>query len=126
MAHDRRARVLIVEDEPALRELLLDDLAERGYRTVGAEDLATARRRMDSDGCEVVVSDLRLPDGDGMELVAEAASAQGRPGIVLMTAFGSIPQAVEALKAGADDFLTKPLDLDHLAIRVERVVAPAP
>ncbi len=117
----RAERLLVVEDDAALRELLLQELGDRGYAVHDAPDLKTALAALDRE-VDLIVSDLRLPDGDGFELLDAARSREPGPAIILITAFGSVPQAVQALKAGADDFLTKPLDLDHLAVRIERVL----
>ncbi|MEX0900362.1 MAG: sigma-54 dependent transcriptional regulator [Gammaproteobacteria bacterium] len=117
------ATILIVEDDDALRQLLADELAEHGYTVETAPGIKAARQFLSASPCDVVISDLRLPDGNGMDLLESLRAQPGSPGIVLITAFGSVPQAVEALKKGADDFLTKPLDLEHLVIRVDRVLA---
>ena len=117
------ATILIVEDDDALRQLLADELAEHGYTVETAPGVQAARQYLSGHQCDIVISDLRLPDGNGMDLLESLRAQPGSPGIVLITAFGSVPQAVEALKKGADDFLTKPLDLEHLVIRVDRVLA---
>jgi DNA-binding NtrC family response regulator len=86
----------------------------------GAQPAIAALRATSPD---LVLTDLRLPDGSGFDVLAAALSHDCRPAVLLITAFGSVPQAVEALKAGADDFLTKPLDLEHLAVRLDRALA---
>jgi len=116
-------RVLVVEDDAALRELLVQELADRGYSVNEAGDKAAALIRLRAGDFDLVVSDIRLPDGSGLDILKASRSGDDTPAIILITAFGSVPQAVDALKAGADDFLTKPLDLDHLAVRVDRVLA---
>lgn len=116
-------KVLVVEDDAALRELLVQELADRGYSVRDAGDKAGALNRLQSGAFDLVVSDIRLPDGSGLDILKAAHSGDNVPAVILITAFGSVPQAVDALKAGADDFLTKPLDLDHLAVRVDRVLA---
>lgn len=119
----KRVEILVVEDDKALSRLMVDEL-EAGRRMVTAcTSLAEARIWLARRRPALVVTDLRLPDGNGMELVRELVAGEGeRPGILVVTAFGSVRQAVEALQAGADDFLTKPLDLDHFLIAVERVL----
>src|SRR5690606_20700758 len=99
------------------------ELAEHGYTVETAAGIRAARQALVTGHIDVVISDLRLPDGNGMDLLGALRAQPGGPGIVLITAFGSVPQAVEALKAGADDFLTKPVDLEHLVLRVDRVLA---
>src|SRR5690606_7647546 len=71
---------------------------------------------------QLIVSDLRLPDGNGLTLLENVTQLPLKPGFIVITAFGTIDQAVDALKRGADDFLTKPLDLDHLRLCVERTL----
>jgi DNA-binding NtrC family response regulator len=116
-------RLLIVEDDAALSELLASELDDQGYTVEVAAGRAAALQSLRRDAPDLVLTDLRLPDGSGFDVLSAALEHGCRPAVVLITAFGSVPQAVEALKAGADDFLTKPLDLDHLAVRVERALA---
>jgi DNA-binding NtrC family response regulator len=115
-------KVLIVEDDPALRDLLVQELSDRRYAVQDVGDLRSALAASSGD-FDLIVTDLRLPDGNGLDLLDAVRGRPGAPAIILITAFGSVPQAVQALKAGADDFLTKPLDLDHLGVRIERVLA---
>ncbi|MBA4742332.1 MAG: sigma-54-dependent Fis family transcriptional regulator [Azoarcus sp.] len=117
-----RALILVVEDDAALSRLLVDELEADGAQVLAFADLSGARRWLEDKTPALVVTDLRLPDGNGMELVRELTGNEARPAIIVVTAFGSVRQAVEALQAGADDFLTKPLDLDHFHICVERVL----
>ena len=119
-----RAKILLVEDDPALSRLVVDELEATGRRVTACTTLAEGREALAANSPELLVTDLRLPDGHGMELVRElvARPPEARPAIIVVTAFGSVRQAVEALQAGADDFLTKPLDLDHFLICVDRVL----
>jgi len=119
-----RARILVVEDDPALSRLVVDELEATGRRVTACATLAEGRERLARATPDLLVTDLRLPDGHGMALVNElvARPVEARPAIIVVTAFGSVRQAVEALQAGADDFLTKPLDLDHFLICVDRVL----
>lgn len=111
--------ILIVEDDEALGELLVEELRPR--RTVHwVSTLKEARAALARHLPSLLITDLRLPDGNGIELLAELP--EPRPGVVVITAFGDVSQAVDALKRGADDFLTKPLDLDHLLLSVQRVL----
>lgn len=125
-ANDRSAalaRILIVEDDAGMRNLLADELGERGtYELRCVTRLAEARTALRDSTPDLVLADLKLPDGDGIELLPDVRRATVPPAFVVITAFGSVPQAVQALKQGVDDFLTKPLDLDHLALRIERLL----
>ncbi|MGM0595176.1 MAG: sigma-54-dependent transcriptional regulator [Pseudomonadota bacterium] len=115
--------VLIVEDDHGLRELIAEELEEAGYRIRQAASLAEAQQQLSAHPPVLVVSDLRLPDGEGLALLQHVrAMAPLPPAFIMITAFGTVEQAVEALKQGADDFLTKPLKLDHLGLAVERAI----
>ena len=119
----QRARILVVEDDAGMRGLLEDELSERGpYDIRAASGIAQAQDALREWTADLVMADLKLPDGDGLELLPVAKALPQPPVFILITAFGTVPQAVDALKQGADDFLTKPLDLDHLALRVERLL----
>ncbi len=115
--------ILVVEDDQGLRDLLSEELEAAGYEVDAVETAEEARRFLDNHQPMLLLSDLRLPGQTGLELLEQLQSANfnPRPAFILITAFGSIPEAVQALKLGADDFLTKPLDLDHLLVRVERI-----
>ncbi len=116
-----RRRVLIADDEADLRELLALTLGEAGLEPVTEPDLAGARRRIASETVHLVLTDMRLPDGDGLDFVAWMQTrAPGVP-VAVITAHGNVETAVAALKAGAFDFISKPLDLP----RLRQVVASA-
>ncbi|MGH8426740.1 MAG: sigma-54-dependent transcriptional regulator [Gammaproteobacteria bacterium] len=113
--------VLVVDDEPDLRELLRLTLEEMNLGAVLEADVAGARRRIASERVDLVLTDMRLPDGNGLELIEWMQhQAPGVP-VAVITAYGNVETAVAALKAGAFDFLAKPLDL----ARLRRVVASA-
>lgn len=116
------ADILVVEDDAGHRALLRDELSDAGYRVTAAADAEVAIAQLDSRGFDLVLSDLRLPGAGGMDLLAHCRRLPGAPGFIIITAFGTIPQAVRALRQGADDFLTKPVDLEHLVLAVERVL----
>jgi two-component system, NtrC family, response regulator PilR len=105
------AHILVVDDEPDLRTLYELTLLREGYRVEAAATLAEALQRLDEQKFEAVITDMRLPDGLGMELVQRLVGQQRPERCIVMTAFGSAENAVEALKAGAFDYLTKPVDL---------------
>lgn len=106
-------RVLIVEDDRGHRELLAEELAEVGYTVTAVESAEEAEQVLRQQTVSLVVSDLRLPGADGFRVLEVARDTVPVPGFIMLTGFGTIDQAVTALKAGADDFLTKPVDLDH-------------
>lgn len=116
-------RILVVEDDRELRELLVEELEDRGYATIGAGRAEAALEALSREEIDLVLSDVRLPGMTGASLLERLRELPEPPACVLITAFGTVAQAVEALKAGADDFLTKPVDLEHLVLRIERTLA---
>jgi two-component system, NtrC family, response regulator AtoC len=121
--HERQAaRVLVVEDDTGLRELLRNELEDAGYRLTAVADAKQAQAIIQGEHPDLVVSDLRLPGESGRDLLAHCRALEAPPAFIMITAFGTVEQAVEALQAGADDFLTKPLRLDHLRLSVARVL----
>ncbi|RJG27845.1 sigma-54-dependent transcriptional regulator [Massilia cavernae] len=122
-------RILVVDDEADLRELLEITLLKMGLDVDSAETLGEARAFLAKTDYALVLTDMRLPDGLGIELVREVtATCKGTP-IAVVTAYGSAENAVVALKAGAFDYVTKPVALDQLRIMVQsalRVSAGTP
>ena len=110
-ASKHAASVLIVDDEPDLRTLYELSLLREGHRVESAGSLAEAHALLEQRSYEAVITDMRLPDGLGLELLHEMARQKRSERCVVMTAYGSAENAVEALKAGAFDYLTKPVDL---------------
>ena len=109
--HQQPAHILVIDDEPDLRTLYELTLLREGYRVEAAGDLAQARQQLESHQFDAVITDMRLPDGLGLELLRDMVRAQRPERCVVITAHGSAENAVEALKAGAFDYLTKPVDL---------------
>ena len=105
------AQVLVVDDEPDLRTLYELTLLREGYRVEAAGTLAEAWQHLDNRKFDAVITDMRLPDGLGLELLHRMVAQQRGERCIVMTAYGSAENAVEALKAGAFDYLTKPVDL---------------
>ncbi|MBT9467445.1 sigma-54 dependent transcriptional regulator [Hydrogenophaga sp.] len=116
------ASVLVVDDEPDLRTLYELTLLREGHAVVAAADLAQAREWLAQQRFDVLISDMRLPDGLGLELLRELTDAQRTEKCIVITAFGSADNAVESLKAGAFDYLTKPVDLKQLRNAVTQAV----
>ena len=105
------AQVLVVDDEPDLRTLYELTLLREGYRVDAAGTLAEAWQQLQDKRFDAVITDMRLPDGQGLELLRGMLAQQRAERCIVMTAYGSAENAVEALKAGAFDYLTKPVDL---------------
>jgi len=114
------ATVLIVDDEEIARSFVSEALIDAGYETVEAGDLAQAHEAVDTGKADIILLDVVLPDGSGLALLDRVALDNPSPPVILMTAFGEVDTAVEAMKKGATDFLQKPLDLDQLLQAVEK------
>jgi DNA-binding NtrC family response regulator len=117
------ATILLVEDKESLRTMLRHALEAQGHHVVEAKDQPEAVQRLKDSVPAVVLSDLRLPDGDGFGVLNSAKDVDPQLPVIVMTAFGGIQDAVTAMKAGAMDFLAKPVDPDHLLLLVERALA---
>ena len=114
VANSTCPRILVVDDEAHLRELLEITLIKMGLDVDSAENLVQARAYMAKKAYSLVLTDMRLPDGSGMELVEEVNTHYKSTPIAVITAFGSADNAVIALKAGAFDYVSKPVALDQL------------
>ena len=114
-----KARALVVDDEQDILELLRITLARMGIDCRAAADLSTARRLLTAESFDLCLTDMRLPDGNGIELVREIASQYPQLPVAMITAHGNMDSAVEAMKAGAFDFVSKPVDLQVLRRLVE-------
>ncbi|NYE61866.1 two-component system response regulator PilR (NtrC family) [Duganella sp. 1224] len=126
----RSPRVLVVDDEADLRELLELTLLKMGLDVDSAATLAEARALLAGAEYQLVLTDMRLPDGLGLELVREIAATCKNTPVAVVTAFGSADNAVVALKAGAFDYISKPVALDQLRVMVQSALRlnaePAP
>jgi DNA-binding NtrC family response regulator len=116
------ADILVVEDKESLRTMLRKTLEPRGYAVEEAADAYEARRRLAASRFLVVLTDLRLPAGSGFDVLQAAREADAQTPVIVMTAFGTVEEAVRAMKEGAADFLTKPVDTDHLLLLLERAM----
>jgi DNA-binding NtrC family response regulator len=117
------ATILLVEDKESLRTMMRHALEAQGHHVVEARDQPEAVQRLKDSIPAVVLSDLRLPEGDGFGVLDAAKDVDPELPVIVMTAFGGIQDAVTAMKAGAMDFLAKPVDPDHLLLLVERALA---
>ncbi|MDP6932143.1 MAG: sigma-54 dependent transcriptional regulator, partial [Myxococcota bacterium] len=117
-----RKRILIVDDEPSIRKVLQAHLARDGYDVSTAENGGDAISQLHSDAFDLVVSDLKMPGIDGMELLAYCCSHFPGMPVILITAHGTVDSAVEALKLGAHDYVTKPFDRDELRMVIEKAL----
>src|SRR3954469_21891096 len=109
-----RKAVLIVDDEADIRELLVLTLSRMGVDADSASTIQEARQALQSRAYDLCLTDMRLPDGDGLELLRHIADNFGNTPVAVITAYGSTENAVAALKAGAFDYLAKPIKLEQL------------
>jgi len=116
--------ILVVEDEAIMRESLRDWLTDAGYQVETAEEGEKALRMIGERNFSILILDLRLPGGDGIELLRQARNRQPKVKGIIITAFPSVPSAVEAMKEGAVDFLTKPFDLNRLEESIRKTLGP--
>jgi len=116
------ARVVVVEDDPGLNELLVEELGEQGWEVRSGRSAESGYRIAAEFRPDLVISDLQLPGADGLELLESLLRLPRPPAVLIITAFGTVERAVAALKAGADNFLTKPLDIEHLLISCARLI----
>ncbi len=120
-------RILVVDDEPDLRTLYELTLLREGFRVETAESLAQAFEYLREERFDLLITDMRLPDGLGLELIRHIRSQNRKERCIVITAYGSAENAVESLKAGAFDYLTKPVDLKQFRMLIASAVTePAP
>jgi DNA-binding NtrC family response regulator len=112
------ARILVVDDEPAIRRLLTFNLQRRGFRVDEAETGEAALAAIERRPCELVLLDMALPGISGMEVLRRIRQSGAGVPVIVLTAHGSVENAVEAMKLGAFDFLSKPIEMERLAIAV--------
>src|SRR5881394_365044 len=117
--------ILLVEDKESLRRVLRLTLENSGYSVTEAADARAALNEIANTRHHLVLTDLRMPNGSGLDVLRAARSADADVPVIVMTAFGSIDEAVQAMKDGAHDFLQKPVDSNHLLLLVERALEQA-
>jgi len=117
--------ILLVEDKESLRRVLRLTLENAGYTITEAADARAALNEIARAPHRLVLTDLRMPNGSGLDVLRAARAADGDVPVIVMTAFGSIDEAVQAMKDGAHDFLQKPVDSNHLLLLVERALEQA-
>lgn len=112
--------ILIVDDEESARINIGGFLTSRGYEVIGAGKLSEARQHLQDNTADIILLDVQLPDGYGPNLLEETAALPVRPPIILITAYGDVDMAVEAMKNGAHDFLQKPIQFTQLEKSIRR------
>src|SRR5271170_5467530 len=117
-----KARVLVVDDEPSARSGLEKLLRQDGYTVDVAGDGAAALAIAAERPPDVALTDLKMPGMDGVELLTKLREQDAALPVLVVTAFGDVTSAVRAMRAGADDYLTKPVDFDALLLSLERAL----
>ncbi len=117
--------VLVVDDEPIIRRALVDRLEEEGFSATGAESLAKARQVLAAEAIDAILLDLKLKDGDGLDLLEEVRKDRPALPVIVVSAFGDSARAIRAMKLGAFEYVTKPFDLDALLGTIARAVETA-
>ncbi len=112
-------KIVVVDDELMIRKALQTQLRNRRYSVAAAEDLKGARKILRRDAFDLVFLDVRLPDGEGTELLEELTARPDGPMVVMMTGFGSVESAVECMQVGAFDYVMKPFSFDQLGVIVD-------
>ncbi len=121
-ANQSRGRILVVDDEPSARLGLEKLLRHKGYRVQSEADGEAALQAAGEFAPDVVVTDLKMPRMDGIELLKKLREQDRDVPVIVATAFGEVASAVTAMRAGADDYLTKPLEIDELILAIERAM----
>ena len=123
LPEDGKGRVLVIDDEADIRESLETLLVLEGYAVDLAQNAAEGLRALDSRAYDLVLLDLMMPDRSGMDVLREVRERDQETPIFLITAYGSVEAAVEALKSGANDYFSKPWDNEKLLIEIDRMIA---
>src|SRR5262245_51409161 len=119
----RVGRILVVDDEANARSALAELLRDEGFEVEMAADAFKALGKYEAFAPHVVITDLKMPGMDGIDLVKKLRATDDAAAVIVMTAFGDVGTAVEAMHAGAADYLTKPLNFDELLVVVRNVIA---
>jgi len=117
--------VLVVDDEPGMRMALTASFQREGWRVETASGAVEALKKFHTDRFPLVVTDVRMPDGDGLQLMRNVRGTNPATAVIVLTAFASVPEAVEAIQGGAGDYLTKPISFEQLRSSVTRVMGQA-
>jgi DNA-binding response OmpR family regulator len=121
-----RQRILVVEDDGAIRRGIVHALRFQGYQTLEAENRESGREQALAQEIDLVLLDLVLPDGDGLQILSEIRERGSRPPVIILTARGDEEERVRGLKLGADDYVVKPFSVKELLARVEAVLRRSP
>jgi DNA-binding NtrC family response regulator len=124
-SNGKNSSVLVVDDEPGMRTALQANFLRHGWRVETAAGVCDAARALENTSFDLVVSDIRMQDGDGFEVMCSVLKNSPATAVILLTAFGSVPEAVESMRSGAFDYLTKPISFEQLHAAAARVMQRA-
>jgi len=114
MTNNQELSVMVVDDEPGIRTALRANFLRHGWKVETASCVREALRSVESRDFDLVVTDIRMPDGTGMEVMRGVRNSSATTAVILLTAYGSVPDSVNAMRDGALDYLTKPISFDQL------------
>lgn len=121
-ANPQKPRVLVIEDDADGRRSVTEAIEDAGFEAVAAANAAEGLRSFEEKPADVVLSDLVLPDQDGIAVLEKLKQTAPQVPVLIMTAYGTVPSSVRAMRAGAYDYITKPLDLDDIQSKVRRAI----
>ncbi|MHB8880217.1 MAG: sigma-54-dependent transcriptional regulator [Thermodesulfovibrionales bacterium] len=116
------SRILIAEDEEITLNNILDTLQDEGYDVTAAQNGSEALQKLEQGHFDVLITDIKMPGMSGIELLAQTKEKYPETEVIVITGFGSIGSAVDAMKKGAYDYITKPFDLDEVTLRVRKII----
>jgi DNA-binding NtrC family response regulator len=125
MTNQADLSVMVVDDEPGIRTALRANFLRHGWKVETAACVRDARRHVETRDFDLVVTDVRMPDGTGIDVMQAVRKSSPTTGVILLTAFGSVPEAVDAMRDGALDYLTKPIPFDRLQVTAAQVMKRA-
>ena len=125
MKGDTQSSVMVVDDEPGIRTALRANFVRHAWQVETASGVNEALRRLEEREFDLVVTDIRMPDGSGMDVMRAARRVSPATAVIVLTAYGSVPDAVKAMRDGAFDYLTKPISFDQLQATAAQVMQRA-
>ena len=119
---DRSVSILVVEDDAAMRDLLTEELGDAGYTVQAASGASIGLELARAGKFDLIITDLRMPEMDGFDLIRGVCALPEAPHVVMITAFGSIETAIRAVKLGAYDYITKPFEIEELLLVADKAL----
>src|SRR5215212_2272339 len=114
--------LLLIDDDSAIQEVLADRLESLGYRVLTAANGREGLALLEKEGPQLILLDIEMPGMNGLEVLKEIRKRENEVTVVMITAYGTVERAVQAMKEGAYDFITKPFEPDHIALTVQRAL----